>query len=1051
MKQFLFSFLVLLLSTSLTMAQRTVSGKVTDAAGEAVIGASVFVKEAPGVGTITDIDGMYQLSVPSGGNTLVFSYTGFETFEAPITGAMINVTMQEGKLLDEVVVTAIGVSRDEKTLGYAVQSIGNDKIEKAGTTGVLNSLTGKVAGVQITNTSGAAGASANVLIRGAASLTGNNQPLYVVDGVPINGSQTDLPLANTALSGVANSDRTIDVNPDDIESISILKGGAATALYGMRAANGVIMINTKSGKKGKVRVDFNSSISIDQVNKLPEMQNTYAQGLGGNLNLGTSAVYGPKISDLAYDPNNPTLFYPEGQLGLASNISGGIPARAYDPSLFFNNGYAYNNNVNISGGNDKSEFYFSFGNLSQTGIVPNNTFNRTSAALRASYNITDKLKVSARVSYSKSGGTRIQQGSNTSGVMLGLMRMPANFDIFGGVSDPSENKSAYENPDGTQRNAYGGGVYDNPFWTAYNNPYTDDVNRLISWAQVDYKINDWMSAMYRVGNDFFGEDRKSIFAIGSRTVPVGRIIEDKISSRDFNSDLILKLSPKISDDFGLNILLGNNMFSTNFNRVFVQGDQLAAAKFYNINNTASQNVIQQLNRRRTSAYYADFGMDFRNMFYFNVTLRNEQSTTLPEGNNSFFFPSFNGSFIFTELPALQNNDILSFGKVRASWSKIANDAPVYSTNQLFVRGSVTDGWTGTNPLNFPAFGANSFQVSNVLANSNLRPEFVTSKEIGVDLRFFKNRIGLDVTYYDNLSEDLIMNVPVAGSSGATSASLNAATMSNKGWELLLTTTPVMTKDFSWNLDINWTKNVSEVLSLADGVENVFLAGFVGSQTRAVVGEPYGSIFGDQYKRHENGQVLISESGFPTAAGQDNNIGNTLPDWILGINNAFTYKNIGLSFLWDIKKGGYMWNGTRGAMNFFGTSKETENRELTNYVFEGVTADGQPNTKEVQLGENWYRGGIGSGFTGPAEPFVEQTDWVRLRELTLSYKLPKSLLRDIKVQDTELFFTGRNLFLSTPFTGIDPETSLIGQGNGQGLEYFNMPGTKSYVFGLRVGF
>ncbi|MGF1676937.1 MAG: SusC/RagA family TonB-linked outer membrane protein [Rivularia sp. (in: cyanobacteria)] len=1036
------------MSTSLTLAQRTVSGKVTDAAGDAVIGASVFVKEAPGVGTITDVDGMYQLNVPSNGNTLVFSYTGFETFESAITGGSVNVTMQEGKLLDEVVVTAIGISRSEKTLGYAVQSLDNEKIEKAGTTGVLNSLTGKVAGVQITNTSGAAGASSNVLIRGAASLTGNNQPLYVVDGVPINGSQTN---TGSALSGVANSDRTIDVNPDDIESISILKGGAATALYGMRAANGVIMINTKSGKKGKVRIDFNSSIAIDQVNKLPEMQNIYAQGIGGNLNLGTSAVFGPKLSDLAYDPNNKTRDYPEGQLGLASAISGGTPARAYDPSLFFNNGYAYNNNVSIAGGTDKSEFFFSFGNLSQTGVVPNNTFNRTSASLRGAYNITDKLKISARVAYTKSGGTRIQQGSNTSGVMLGLLRMPANFDIFGGVSDPSTDKSAYENPDGTQRNAYRGGIYDNPLWTAYNNPFTDDVNRIISWAQVDYKFNDWISAMYRVGNDFFGEDRKSIFAIGSRTVPGGRIIDDKISARDFNSDLILKLSPKINDNFGLNILLGNNLFSTQSDRNQTIGDGLAIAKFYNLSNTANQVVNQAIGRKRTSAYYADFGMDYKNMLYFNVTLRNEQSTTLPDGNNSFFFPSFNTAWILSEMPFLQNNDILSFAKLRGSWSVIANDAPIYLTEQTFTRGQVTDGWTSTNPLNFPAFGVNSFQVNSTLANPNLKPEFITSRELGVDLRFLNNRLGLDVTYYNNLSEDLIMNVPVARSSGASFASLNAATMVNKGWEVLLTSTPVANKDFSWNLDINWTKNISEVLSLADGVENVFLAGFTGSQTRAVVGEPYGSIFGDRWTRHSNGQVLINESGFPAAAGEDDNIGNTLPEWILGINNSFNYKNIGFSFLWDIKKGGYMWNGTRGAMNFFGTSKETETRELTNYVFEGVTADGQPNTKQVQLGENWYRGGEGSGFTGPAEPYVEKADWVRLREVTLSYKLPKSLLSNLKVQDTELYFTGRNLFLSTPYTGIDPETSLIGQGNGQGLEYFNMPGTKSYVFGLRVGF
>lgn len=1041
--------LVVMGSATIVMAQRTVRGTVSSDSGEPLVGASVVVK-GTSVGTTTNLDGQYSIQVPAGSDVLMVSYTGFTTKDVTIGASnVVDVSLSEGVVLETAVVTALGISRDEKGLGYAVQTVGSEQIERSGNANMLNSLTGKVAGVQITSSSGAAGASANVLIRGAASLTGNNQPLYVVDGVPIDNSQNG---TENTLWGVAYSNRAIDINPDDIASISVLKGGAATALYGMRAANGVIMINTKSGTAGKMRVDVNSSFSIEQVNKLPEMQNTYSQGVNGGLNLTTTSVWGPKISSLAYDPSAPSLYYPQGTLKLASDIQqGGIPAETYDNvGNFFRTGYTYNNNISFSGGNDRSDYHFSVGNINQTGVVPNNSWERTSAALRGSYAFNSRLRTTARVAYSRSGGTRIQQGSNTSGVMLALMRMPMNFDNTGGV-DPESNKLAYELPDGRQRNAYAGGGYDNPFWTAYNNPTEDEVDRIMSWAQIDYKFTDWLSAMYRVGNDFYSDRRKVIIARNSRTAPNGRIIEDQISNNDFNSDLIVKINPRINEDFGLNILLGNNLFGTKLNNLRVQGDNLAILGFYNMSNSATQTTAQFINRKRTSALYADLGVDFRNMVYLNVTLRNEKSTTLPDGNNSFFFPSFNGSFILTELPALSNSNILSFAKLRGSWSKIANDAPPFNTAQLFVRGSVTDGWTSTNPLVFPGFGVNSFNISESLANPNLKPEFATSREVGIDLRFWKNRLGIDFTYYNNLHEDLILSVPVAQSSGATAAVLNAGSMENVGYELLINANPVRSGKFNWDISLNWTKNVNEVLELAEGVNNVFLGGFVGSQTRAVKGEPYGSVFGDGWVRHANGQVLIGDNGFPSAAGQDKNIGNVLPNWLLGITNTVSYGNVSLSFLLDIKNGGYMWNGTRGAMLFFGTHKDTEDRERTDYVFDGVRADGSKNTIQVQKGENWHRLGQGSGFSGPAEDYVEQTDWVRLRELTLSWRLKKDWVSKARVSDAELFFTGRNLWLSTPYSGIDPETSLIGQGNAQGLEYFNMPNTKSYMFGLRFGF
>lgn len=1037
--------LVFLGTVSIALAQRTVRGTVTDENEEPLIGATVIVR-GTSVGVTTNLDGQYSIEVPAGSEILVVSYTGYGTREVTLGASNVAdvILVTDVLQLETAVVTAIGITRQEKSLGYAVQMVDAEEFQRSANTNMLNSLTGKVAGVQITSATGAAGGAANILIRGAASLTGNNQPLFVIDGVPIDNSQVN---TENPLFGAAYSNRAIDLNPEEIESINVLKGGAATALYGMRAANGVIMVNTKRGQAGKMRIDISSSVTVDQWNKLPEMQNRYAQGTFGNFSP-TTLVWGPSLDDIRHDPNTPSLYYPQGAIRPAADVPNGIPVQAYDaPDQFFRNGMTYNNNISLSGGNDRTTYFFSLGNVNQTGIIPNNSFERTNATLSAQHKMNSRLTTSARVSYTRSNGTRIQQGSNTSGVMLALMRMPPNFDNTGGVN-PEKDKSAYELADGRQRNAYNGLGYDNPFWTAYKNPMTDEVDRLIAYTQIDYKITSWMSLMYRLGNDFWSDRRKQQFAVHSRTAPPGRVIEDQISNTDLNSDLILSIDQYITPDLKMNILLGNNLFSSRSNRLNVRGDQLALLDYYNLNNTASQVVFQSIGRKRTSAYFADFGFDWRSMLYLNVTVRNESSTSLPDGNNNFWFPSFNGSFVFTELDGLRDSEWLTFGKIRGSWSRIANDAPIYSTQQLFVRGGGSDGWT--TGIDFPAFGVNAFQISAALANPDLRPEFATSREVGLDLRFLRNRLGLDFTYYNNLHEDLILSVPVAQSSGATSAVLNAGSMKNVGFEVLLRANPVRTRDFSWDILLNWTRNVNEVLELAPGVENVFLGGFVGSQARAVVGEPYGSIFGESWTRHANGQILIGDNGFPFGTGEDTNIGNVLPEWIMGITNSFTYKNVGLSFLWDIKQGGYMWNGTKGAMYYFGTHKDTESRSETSYVFPGVKADGSPNDIEVVRDIDWYVLDQGSGFTGPAEPYVEEAGWVRLREVTLSYNFSSNLLSRANIRNAEIFFTGRNLFLSTPFTGIDPETSLIGAGNAQGLEYFNMPGTKSYMVGVRLG-
>lgn len=1066
MKRICLIFFVILglLGNSLYAQERRVTGTVTDAdTGATLPGVTVMV-QGTNIGTITDSDGSYELTV-SPDNVLVFSFIGMATQEVPVGDrSIINVAIESDvAMLQEIVVTALGISRERKSLGYSVQEVGGDELVRGANVNPINSLSGRVAGVNITSSSGAAGASSFMTIRGAASLTGNNQPLFVVDGVPIDNSQltsgNPSDGGNNLLSGVALSNRIVDINPDDIESISILKGGAATALYGLRAGNGAVIITTKKGQAGVKRssVSFSSSLTVDQVSQLPATNSVYAQGLFGNYST-TTLVWGPRLDTLRFDGGD-NLYYPEGNIVSMNdpNARADLLVGPYDnKGNFFQTGLTYNNNFSLTGGDENNSYRLSIGNTSSSGIVPNNSFDRTTVTLAGESKMSERFTTDARIAYTNSGGVRIQQGSNTSGVMLALMRMPPNFDITGGSDDPVDDLAAYKLPDGRQRNAYAGGGYDNPFWTVNMNQLTDNVNRVTGHAAFHYRAADWLNISYRVGTDLYSDRRKNFIGIGSRTFPAGRVYNEEYFVRDFNSDLILNFNRRINEDIVLTGLVGHNLFQSQTNQVYIQGDQLTVSGFYNVSGAIDLVSFDILNKKRTSAVYGDFGGSFRDMIYLNATLRNEMSTTLPEENNSFLLYSGNASFVFTELPALKDNSMIPFGKIRVSYAEIANDAFIYATLPSFPRASWGDGWT--DGISFPGFGGlGGFRLGTVLPNNELRPEITKTFEIGAEMRLFDNRLGIDFSYFSSQHEDLILSVPIAKSSGYYAQALNAGDMENKGIELSTFIVPVQTPDFSWDINVNFTRVRNEVLSLAEDVNNVTLAGFVGAQARAVVGESYGSIFGDFFETNDDGQVLIDDDpessnyGRPIYNTSERNLGNVLPDWTMGINNSFSYKSLSFSFLIDIKKGGVMWNGTKGAMYYFGAHADTESRDDgAVHIFDGVKlSDGSPNDIPVTKDINWYVLGPGSGFTGPTSQFVEETDWVRLREVTLSYRLGRSLLERTMFQSAEIFVTGRNLWLSTPYTGIDPETSLIGAGNGQGLDYFNMPGTKGYVVGLRV--
>lgn len=1095
---------------------KPVTGTVTSAvAGEGVIpGVTVLVKGTT-LGALTDADGKYSINVPSGAATLIFSYIGMKTQEVQVAGRSVVDVVLESAItgLNEVVVTALGIKRESKALGYSVQSVKTDQIANSNNTNVINSLAGKVAGVNITPSSGAAGASTFIEIRGSTSLTGNNQPLFVVDGIPI---QSGGGSSNGAVDGVAYSDRAIDLNPDDIESMTILKGGAATALYGLRASNGVILITSKKGATGtKMKVDFHSSFTIDKISQTQARQNKYAQGSsagyvgylewrdGQKYNHVASpadgqpyrnASWGARLDTCSYT-TNPAWVAPDANVYnylpmdqylakwdkngriVSKNdpLANGKPVQVYDPYSFFRAGQTYNNSLSISGGGETTTYFASLSNQKQDGIIPNNSFNKTTFKLSGESKLTKRLSTSASMTFMNSAGDRIQQGSNVSGVMLGLVRTPPTFD----------NAAGYKFPDGKQRTYRGGGGYDNPFWTANENIYKDDVNRLIGNFSILYAATDWLSFNYRIGTDWFTRGSKVHWAQYSCAYPAGRLETYRDLNQDINSDLIMSIKKSLGQTFFLTASVGNNMFQSYGNSSSGVAAGLQIPDFYNLRNSSSVIPSETTYEKRTAAFFGDIGLSYKDMIFLNGTGREEWSTTMPVGKNKFFYPSVSAGFVFTEIPALKDSKVISFGKLRASYAIVANDAGAYNTTTYYSKAGFGDGWT--TGISFPFLGKGGFTLNDGMGNNLLKPEQMKSFEVGGELRLFMNRLYVDVAYFHNENSDLLLSVPIAPSTGFSSKYTNAGTMKTTGMDVVVNATIVKSVDFTWDLMVNFSNPKSIVKKLAPGVESIFLGGFTDPQIRAVAGQPYRSIYGvTKLRDPASGKLIINDDaslddpnvwgpgvyGYPMDATTVGNMGSVQPDWRMGITNTFTFKGFTLSALIDIKHGGKMWNGTLGAMTYFGTSANTLTRDVS-YVHEGLLGHlnssgeivhydtdgttelpgpGAANTISKPDDENYcYWNGTGSGFTGASEPYIESSQFVRLREVTVGYDFSPRLLKGTPIKALNLYFTGRNLWLKTPYTGIDPETSLLGADNGQGIDYFNMPGTKAYTFGLKVTF
>ncbi len=854
----------------------------------------------------------------------------------------------------------------------------------------------------------------------------------------------------------------------------------------------MILITTKQGQKDNFQVSVTSSFELSEITNMIDLQNEFAQGSGGEYrdpSTGASGSWGPRITDLEYatDPNHPNAPTRDGAFDangvyrydkngflVPRGTGNGIPANIYDNvDPFYQTALAYNNGVAISGGGKTATFRLSTSNLQQEGVVPNEEYIRTTVKLASTVTPNDKLSISSSINFTKSDYVRVQQGSNTSGLLLGQLRTPISFDNANGFSpeDAVDQPSSYQFPDFTQRNYRGGGGYDNPYWTINNALGTEDVTRVFGNVNLEYTVNKWLGFGLNIGYDITSDIRKQNFELNSRTNAGGAVEHNEFNTKQFDNYLTVRGNGQLTNSLSLSYFAGINAVSFENHRTETRGDGLLFPGFVDLSNATQISGFEDINRYRSLGFFGQVEFGLNSLLYLTLSGRQDYDSRL--GNpvdfkvedTGFFYPSVSTSFVFSEL--FNSTSLLSLGKIRLSYAQVGGPPPSpYSTQSVFVSPSIGDGW-GDN-IGFPISGQSGFDQSSLLGNSELTPELSTTYEAGLELQFFTGRLGLDFTYYRTETKDAILNASLTPSTGFQNVWLNSGEMTSQGVEITLNANPIRKPDFNWNTQINFTKSESIVDKLAPGIERLFLAGFNSAGTYLVVGNQYGAIFGGAYLRQEAGtdaDVGLNIPGGPVVINDDPNssefgyqavdpvqraIGNPNPDFILGWNNTLTYKRFSFNFLLDWREGGDLWNGTAWALSFFGRSQLTaETRVEAPTPIEGVKSDGTPNDIPVTRDQSYWTSSLG-GFGAVGEQFVEDGGWIRLREVGLTYTIPP--LGDGKFFKGGSFgISGRNLWFDTEYDGIDPETSLTSTGNGQGFDYFNMPSTRSVIFRLGLNF
>ncbi|MBL1410716.1 SusC/RagA family TonB-linked outer membrane protein [Sphingobacterium faecale] len=1039
MKQKLLSlFFVLTCLIGVSMAQnRQVSGKVTSATdGAPLSGVSVSVV-GTSTATQTDGSGNYSISVNQGA-ALNFSFIGYNAQRVTV-GSQSSINIQlvsEDNALEEVVVTALGVKKEKKAVGYSVQEVKSEDILSSREPNVINALAGKVAGLQISSSGGQAGSSAMIQLRGNTSITGSGEPLFVIDGIPVdNGNSQGDETVDPLFTGTGSS-RLADLDPNIIESVSVLKGAGASALYGSRGMFGVIMITTKKGASEESRkiprISVSSSVSLDNA-ITAGFQNTYLQGLNGLYRNGLPLAYGGYAEQAGAAPQTSAVWGPHKDSVSQAVINAiGMP-KVLDPrKQFYQTGVNWNNSVSMSGGGGNTSYILTYSNTNQEGIVPNNTFKRNSFTGGFTTKLSELVTSSTSVTYSNTKNNRMIEGNGGQSFLFGLNFAPASFDM----------KEAYEKYGNLswQSDVTATGGFNNPFWIVNNNSRPSNVNRFVVSNETTVDLLPWLKLINRAGLDTYSDLSEEKVDVGTKGIPNGRYFSGLINYKQWNNDLILSANYEINDDWSISGLIGTNYNQQSFNRRTIRGVGLDIPGFFDISGMTSQQAYQKDWMKRLVGIYASANIDYKNYLYLNLTARNDWSSTLPTGNNSFFYPSASASFIFTEAFDLAN-DVFSFGKVRASVAQAGNDAPPYYTTQAYVQATPGDGTRGE--ITFPYNGVNGFKSSSVLASIDLKPEIVTEYEVGTELRFFRNRIGLEFSYYNKKSENQILQQPMAPTSGYAYLVANAGKLSNSGVEVMLDLVPVKTNDFTWNIVTNFSKNKYKLESLAEGVDNIYLGGFDNPQVRIDANYGY-VIWGKGFQKNEKGETLIDDEGLPLESDLGP-IGNVLPDWNMGIRNSIRYKNLALSGLLDVRTGGKLLNLDLTYTTYYGSSVLTEDRGST-IKHEGVREDGSENDIVVTKDQNYYQ----NWFSNIDQNFIEDAGYIKLREVTLSYTLPKTWLQKAKIGEVTFSATGRNLWIKSDFSYKDPEGSLIGN-QVQGLYHSVTPGSKGFTFGVNVKF
>ncbi len=1098
--------------------QNEISGNVKDPSGVPLLGVNI-VEVGTSNGTQTDFDGNYAITVNKGA-VLQFSYLGMVSQSITVgdTNIIDVVLLESQEALDEIVVTALGIKREKKALGYAVTELKGEDFNDVKDANVLNSFQGKVAGVQINTTSNGIGSSSRVVIRGNNSFNGNNQPLYVIDGIPIRSSSSDVGYTDEFggdITSDAGNDHAANINPEDIESLSVLKGPAAAALYGSRAANGVIVITTKKGSQDKgLGITYNTSVTFEDAYVFPRYQNEFGAGRGGEISgkrwdldpelayfdtngieinrIGDDKSWGARLNGQTYRQWD--SYYTIGQYSPTPNFA----------KDFYRTGTSISNAVSISGGNSGTQVRASFTNIKDEGIVPESEQDRNTITLRLTSKIAEKLTLDGRVTYvnQKVHNRTLSGGRGSIPWIINMMPRSIGNDFLRDYLNPEHDPSAYP-PAGITpylisrerrdpANPSELGVWDprgpkapwvgNPYWYVRKHTTDDERNNYTGFVSLKYDIIDDLSVLGRVGLDqssLFANNKKSAGAL--RDNYLGSYSESTNFYSDLNADFLVSYNTDVSENIAISATLGGNHFKSKFRGTSVRGERFIIPDFFAINNfeDISRGNLETSELQTNSLYFSG-QIAYKGFAFLDVTGRNDWSSTLPATNRSFFYPSVGGSLVFSEALGI-NKDILSFGKIRASWAEVGNGTDPYRLSAL------------TNSGRFGTLLTSG--VDSRIPLADLKPEITSSVEVGTDLRFFKNRIGIDFAWYKSNTKNQIVPVNVAGSTGFNSRTVNAGDIENRGFEVLVTTTPIETKDFSWDASINFTKNTSEVKEvLSDENVNFVQIGSVNLSGgnlvtfRAEKGQPYGVIYGRKFQRNSDGLVVVDNKGTPVGTDQVY-IGDPNPEWLAGVRNSFKYKNFNLSFLVDIRKGGLIINNTARTMNRAGTHQlsiagrdafynSPEFLALTNgsarSSLPGSTTGGidfwTNNNAVVQNGNlptdangNQIGGEINTFYASPriyhedlfksgiVEPFIEDASFVKLREVSLSYQLPKKVLDRLPFTNMSFSLIGRNLFILHRNTkDFDPESN-VSSGNAQGLEGNALPGTRRYGLNVKIEF